>query len=308
MTRAQQWAGFRSVLCPIDFSDDSRLALQYAAAIARRSGGRLRVLYVNDPLLVAAAAVGTRNRTIVKDSARGLQNFVDATLPPASRGPLALKVRAAVGSPADEIIKAATREPSDLIVVGTHGLTGASRLLLGSTTLSVLQHTAVPVLAVPRAGEHLVAGPGPSWPGERIVAALELERHAERNADVAGRIAEWFGSSLLLVHVVSGIVAPLWLDVDLSAHDRIRLAKAEQHLKTLSVRSQRFVPTAARVVCGNIADEIAAVTATERTELLVTALHDRRGWFGARRGSISYHVLAHATTPVLACPPNWQPR
>ena len=52
--------GFRSILCPVDFSDHSRLALRYAAAIARRSHGRLSILYVNDPLLIAAAGIAQR--------------------------------------------------------------------------------------------------------------------------------------------------------------------------------------------------------------------------------------------------------
>jgi nucleotide-binding universal stress UspA family protein len=305
MTRTQQWAGFRSVLCPIDFSEDSRLALQHAAVVAARGGGRLTVLFINDPLLVAAAAT-MHNRTFVKDSARELQRFVEAALPPASR--TRLKSQVAMGDPGDEIIKAANRGHVDLIVVGTHGLTGVNRLLLGSTTLSVLQQTRVPVLAVPRAGEHLVATPPPSWPGERIVAALELDKDAGRDADVAAQIAAWFGSSLLLVHVVDGSAAPDWLSADLSAHDRIRVAKARQQLESLITRSRGHVATEARVVCGRIADEIAAVTAAERTGLLVTALHDRRGWFGARRGSISYHVLTYATAPVLAYPPKWRPR
>jgi len=43
-------------------------------------------------------------------------------------------------------------------------------------------------------------------------------------------------------------------------------------------------------------------------ELLITAMHDRRNWFGAKRGSISFHVVLHAVTPVLAYPPEWRPR
>jgi nucleotide-binding universal stress UspA family protein len=61
------------------------------------------------------------------------------------------------------------------------------------------------------------------------------------------------------------------------------------------------------VGCGRIADEIAALVAGERIELLITALRDRRGWFGARRGSVSYHVLTHAVSPVLAHPRQWSP-
>ena len=49
--------GFRSILCPVDFSDQSRVALRYAAAVAHRAGGRLSILYVNDPLLITAAGI-----------------------------------------------------------------------------------------------------------------------------------------------------------------------------------------------------------------------------------------------------------
>jgi nucleotide-binding universal stress UspA family protein len=219
-----------------------------------------------------------------------------------------VKTGVSIGDPPDEIFKAADRAGTDLIVLGTLGVTGAERLLAGSTTLSVLQHATVPVLAVPRASEDLVTSPSRSWPGERIVAAIELDGGAGKDVDVAARLAEWFGSSLLLVHVVSDIAAPAWLKADLSAYDHIRVAMARQQLDVLAARSRKRVGTDARVVCGRVADEIAAVAATERTGLLITALRDRRGWFGAGRGSISYHVLSHAVTPVLACPPQWRPR
>jgi nucleotide-binding universal stress UspA family protein len=219
-----------------------------------------------------------------------------------------VKSHVSIDVPADEITKEGTRTRADLIVLGTHGVTGADRLFMGSTTLSVLQQTTVPVLAVPRAGEHLVTRPSPSWPGEWIVAALELDSSAGKDVDVAAHIAAWFGSSLLLVHVVSEIAAPAWFNADLSAHDRIRVARLQQQLDVLVMRGKTHVTTDARVVCGRVADEIAAVAATERTGLVITTLRDRRGWFGARRGSISYHVLTHATAPVLACPPHWRPR
>lgn len=306
MTRSTKWAGFRSVLCPIDFSEHSRLALQYAAAIAVRGNARLTVAYVNDPLLVAAAATALHDRTLAKRSARELQELVEATLSTDARKPLQWKSHVSIGDPTAEILKAASRARSDLIVLGTHGLTGADRLLLGSTTLSILQGTTVPVLAVPRSGDS--PSLSPSWPGERIVAALELDEASGADVDVAARIAQWFGSSLLLVHVLSEIAAPAWLEADLSAHDRIRVAQAQQRLDRLALRAQALVNAEGRVICGRIADEIAALAATERTGLLLTTLRSRRGWFGAKRGSISYHVLAHAVAPVLAYPPDWRPR
>jgi nucleotide-binding universal stress UspA family protein len=308
MMRSKRWAGFRSVLCPIDFSEHSQRALRYAEAIALRGKAVLRVVYVNDPLLIAAAAAALHDLEFAERSGHELQEFINATIAPGSRTQLRVKAHVAIGNPPDEILKAANRSRTDLIVLGTHGVSGADRLLIGSTTLSVLQHTTVPVLAVPGAGAHLVTSPSRSWPGERIVAALELDSGAGKDVDVAAHLAGWFGSSLLLVHVVSDIAAPAWLKADLSAHDRIRVASARQQLDVLAAQSQKHVATDARVVCGRVADEIAAVAATERTGLLITALRDRRGWFGARRGSISYHVLSHAVTPVLAYPPQWRPQ
>src|SRR4029079_16749068 len=73
---------FRSVLCPIDFSDQSRLALRYAAAIARRSHGRLSILYVNDPLLIAAAGIALSDVALATRNLAELRRFVESTVSP----------------------------------------------------------------------------------------------------------------------------------------------------------------------------------------------------------------------------------
>jgi nucleotide-binding universal stress UspA family protein len=304
MARSQRWAGFRSLLCPIDFSEQSRRALKYAETIASRGNAALAVAYVNDPLLVAAAGAALHDDSLVKKSGQELQDFVAVTLSPGATETL-VKYHISIGDPAAEILKAASRCRSDLIVLGTHGLTGAERLLVGSTTLSVLQQTTVPVLAVPGSNDSPADGPSPGWPGARIVVALELDSASTADVDIAAHVAEWFGSSLLLVHVVGDVAAPDWLEADLSAHERIRVAQAQQRIEALAERAQRRVKCETRIVCGRIADEIAALAATERVGLVMTALRDRRGWFGARRGAVSNHVLSHVATPVLAVPPKW---
>jgi len=302
-----RWAGFRSVLCAVDFSEHSRQALRYAEAIALRGNARLRVLYVNDPLLVAAAAA-LRDRQLAARSARELRTLVGSTVAGTLGARRRLTTSVAVGDPGDEILKASAKHRTDVIVLGTRGLTGAQRILMGSTTLSVLQRTSVPVLAVPPRREGALEPVLSSWPGEQIVAAIDLNGGLHNQVDTAARIAEWLGTSLLLIHVVADVARPAWLTTDLSAHDRIRLAQTRRRLDGIASRAQRYVQTATRVVCGNIADEIAAIAASERTGLVLTALGDRRGWFGATRGSISYHVLSHAITPVLAYPLSWRPR
>src|SRR5262249_39205378 len=109
-------------------------------------------------------------------------------------------------------------------------------------------------------------------------------------------------------HVITDIDAPAWVKVDLSAHDRIRVSQAQRRINELALNARRRVPTEARVICGRPADEIAALAAGEGTDLVIIAVGDRRGWFGSKRGAVSYHVLSHAVTPVLAHPPRWRLR
>jgi hypothetical protein len=66
--RSKHWRGFRAVLCPVDFSERSRLALRYPDAIARRANARLTVPSVNDPLLIAAATAALHDRHFVERS------------------------------------------------------------------------------------------------------------------------------------------------------------------------------------------------------------------------------------------------
>ena len=94
---------FHSILCPIDFSASSRAALRYGAALARRSCGSLVVLFVNDPLLVAAAAAAHDARAPARGE-RELRLFVTKALGPAPNVP-SITFESVVGSAAAAILK-----------------------------------------------------------------------------------------------------------------------------------------------------------------------------------------------------------
>jgi hypothetical protein len=64
-------------------------------------------------------------------------------------GPIVSAVATAAGNPAEEILRYATKHGIDLIVLGTHGRTGLSRLLLGNVAERVLRAARCPVLVVP---------------------------------------------------------------------------------------------------------------------------------------------------------------
>lgn len=141
---------FRSILCPVDFSANSRAALRYAAMLARLSDAHLIALYVDDPLLAAVMATRTTAPTMIAATETELQRFVDGAFRGATPAP-AYTVLTQAGTPAREIVKIAERHGCDLIVIGYRGVGRTSKLLFGSTTEGVMRTTAVPVLAIPPA-------------------------------------------------------------------------------------------------------------------------------------------------------------
>ena len=147
MTRRTLPRPYRSILCPVDFSEHSRAALRHAAGIAASGGGRLTVLFVSDALLVAAAAAGYDARVLAEETAGELRRFVATSLPPvAARG---VRIATAMGTPGAEIVRLAAKGGADLIVMGSHGMGRAGRLFFGSVTDYVLRHMPAPLLAVP---------------------------------------------------------------------------------------------------------------------------------------------------------------
>ena len=140
----------RSLLCPVDFSANSRAALRYAASLARMTDGRLLVLYVDDPLLAAVAATRANARAILTADETDLKRFVSRTLGN-STPPVETTLLTLTGNPAREIVRTAREAKCDVIVLGYRGVNRASRLLFGSTTEGVLRKTTVPVVAIPPA-------------------------------------------------------------------------------------------------------------------------------------------------------------
>src|SRR6478672_40541 len=107
---------FQSILCAVDFSVHSRQALRYAAAVAKRFRGRVTVLFVNDPLLRAAARQAYGNeRPLIEQSRAELVRFVSSAL----RGSERMPPMVGAGVPASQILATAKRLRSDLIVIGT---------------------------------------------------------------------------------------------------------------------------------------------------------------------------------------------
>src|SRR5262245_23299987 len=117
-----------SILCPIDYSDASAGALRYAAAIAEHFATRLIVLTVEDPLLTAVMDLGTGVHWTDGTSKREIATFVSDVFGDDATTLAMCEYDVAVGKPPVEILRVARERPCDLIVMSSHGQTGARKL------------------------------------------------------------------------------------------------------------------------------------------------------------------------------------
>ena len=138
---------FANILCPIDFSEHSRAALRLASELASDWAVRMTVLYVHDPTIAGVEAIVFPDCSLT-DLRVEIKKFAATIMTPGRACTPTTRYVAVIGKPGPEILRTATRFRCDLIVMGSRGLGGFKKLLLGSTTDRVVHHAAVPVLAV----------------------------------------------------------------------------------------------------------------------------------------------------------------
>lgn len=144
------------ILLATDFSENSRVAEEYACELARRFGAELHLLSVVQEPVLTAPELGTLplvNIEELRQSAeQGLARLPHSSLPPSIR-----VVRATqLGSPFVEIVRYAREQAIDLIVLGTHGRTGLLHVFMGSVAENVVRKAGCPVLTVRPAGRQFV--------------------------------------------------------------------------------------------------------------------------------------------------------
>jgi universal stress protein A len=134
----------RKILFPTDFSPASQEALRWATSLARDSGATMIIIHVEEPPM---AYGGGEMYLGVEDISRDeLRKLLVQVVPLEHAIPFEHQLL--VGDPATAIVEAANQEGADLIVLGTHGRSGLTRLLMGSVAEAVVRNAGCPVLTV----------------------------------------------------------------------------------------------------------------------------------------------------------------
>jgi nucleotide-binding universal stress UspA family protein len=287
------------ILCPVDFSEISRHALDSAVAIARQHHAAVTALYVVPPVQTTYPALGIGAYVPYVYTVENLREFQKATeqfVANVGYPVNAVSVEAVV---VNEIVTRAAELPADLIVIGTHGRSGFDRLFLGSVTERVLAKAPCPVLTIPpRSPDVVLATPL----FRNILCPVDFSPSSVAALKYAEGLSREPGTKLTMLHVAER--PPAFQLVTSSAtgapaDPRVVLKETRERLHRANPQAARRADMVNEVVSeGHAGDEILSAAGTGDSDLIVMGAHaGHAGLLGF--GSTTARVIRRATCPVL---------
>lgn len=138
----------KKILCPIDHSECSYLALKHAISLALKDEAKLYLMHVIDIRLYDTEIYKFSPYNITEINLDKIREDLIKSLPEGTSDVLEVETIVVKGIPFQEINNAATAVDADLIVIGTHGRTGLSHAVMGSVAEKVVRKAPCPVLTV----------------------------------------------------------------------------------------------------------------------------------------------------------------
>ncbi|HEX3531645.1 MAG TPA: universal stress protein [Thermoanaerobaculia bacterium] len=263
----------KRILCPVDFSELSRSAVGYAAALARQLGAEVTVLHVQPG---APGDGGAQAR--LEELARGE----------------GLRTAVAAGDPSTVILEQSESLRADLIVMGTHGRRGFDRWLLGSVTERVLHRAPCPVLTVNNRAEP------PAADGPPFRTILCAEDFAPSSQELAAALAlAPAGSRLLVLHAVEELPDDCVLGAVPFEYGPLLISQARERLQAALSAVAADRAAEAIVVPGRAYRQILALAEAEKADLVVVGVNSGERINHMFFGSTTHHVVRGAACPVL---------
>jgi nucleotide-binding universal stress UspA family protein len=275
-----------NILFATDFSKTSSAALPFALSIARKYGSKIFAVHVipppplgNFPTIEVQALAAQALREAHDD----MKHFE----PGLASVPHEQVLRK--GDIWEELSVIAEEEDADLIVLGTHGRAGVSKLLIGSVAERIFRQSLCPVLTV---GPNVSGEPGSVADIHTILCPIDFSAESLAAFPYAVSLAQENQARLYLMHVVPGPVAEF---EEFSLLNRLRtLVPREANL---------WCEPKAIVESGDAADRILEQSEELGIDLIVLGTRPVSTLAGTRTHlgtATAYKVVSHAICPVLS--------
>ena len=291
----------RRILCPTDFSDISRHALEHAIVIARWYDARITALHVGNPMILLGTFVpvppAASERLSGGSNRQRMEEQVRAWLSPATAAGLRTDVIVDQGNPARCILEHAGTVPADLIVIGTHGQSGFERLVLGSVAEKVLRKATCPVMTVPPR-----AAGASTLPFAHVLCPVDFSDSSIAALRFAFSLAQESDARLTLLHVFEwpSDEASARRVIETSEFHRQWEAEARHQLEDLIPADVRnWCAPDPKLAFGKAYQQILSLAASEQVDLIVMGVRGRNALDLMLFGSTTNQVVRQASCPVL---------
>ena len=277
-----------TILHPTDFSESASHALRLAVHLATANDAVLHIFHATT-LHGEHLDAATGELETYAETARGLMN---QDRPGAAEALKVFHGRSVL--PFDGIMESVRDLGPDLVVLGTHGHSRFSRLLMGSTAEKVLRHSPCSVLTV-RAGVPIPE----DGRFRKIIVPVDFSEWAGRGLDGARLVRADDQSTLSLVHVVEP-APPMYLAGNVSSYfelDPDLKGRIEANLRTWSgdIPGSQIIITE-----GSPALEVTRLSKELEVDLIVVSTKGLTGAEHLLVGSVTERICRFANVPVLA--------
>jgi nucleotide-binding universal stress UspA family protein len=284
-------------LVPIDFSEHSEKAFDYALALAERLSAQItcvnidelfRSVYPEDSLQLYS------NENVIRDRIEKIQEQIQAYVKKAQEKRIDAHYAIVRGdSVSEKLLEHIRGEQYDLVVMGTHGRTGMKHLFLGSIAEKIVRLSPTPVLTVHKCVE--------SCPLENILVPVDFSQYSREALESAHEIAQKVGAKITIIHVIERVIYPAFypegyypiMDFEPTLHKQV-LENIDTFFKQIPKLTAGKVVTA-----GRPSDEIKNYAENNDMDLIIMATRGLSGLQHLIVGSTAERVVRASSIPVL---------
>ncbi len=270
----------RTILLMTDFSDNARNAIKYAIDAFGESA---EYIILNSYIIRKTASslvnIADELREISEGDLRRELKFVRDTYPQLSN--LKVTTLSEYGDPADVLLTIQNQNIIDLVVMGTKGATGLTKIFFGSVTAGVIRNTKLPVLAIPEHSTFTSL--------ETIAFAADLLNNDDPNiVQPLVTLAEKFKSKVYLLNILK----------------QGELAKEKTRAQIEELKSSNYLGNANSswefLESDDVADTVEAFCEKNKVNLLAVIARNNRMLDRLLHSSVSQDLILNAKLPILA--------
>jgi nucleotide-binding universal stress UspA family protein len=287
---------YENILVPLDGSELSEKALPYAKSIAKTRKSNVILFAVSLKIFVER-----RDHLFA--------SYLEVYAKELNAEGIKATTATSYGNVPAEIVKYANNNNIDLIVIATHGYSGAKQWMFGSITQKVLYGTTIPVLLVKSKSAEVSVGLN------RILVAIDGSSLSESTFPYVEELAKNTNKEILLLHICEPPIVPsygsrpinknwkkyrdnMWAETENQATNYLKKTTTAMMKKGLKVKSRVVKAQTEKVV-----QSIMQISKEESVDLIIITTHGRTGANSWAYGSIASRIVKDFSQPILLIRP-----